>query len=143
LRQHLLLFLLFIVSLPLLGDRDSDFVRARALMLLNSGEPGIAEFNHWRDGQPSITISLARANLKNLDLRQANFAMVDLSEADLSGAKLWRSYFYRANLRGANLTNVAFEGADFRGASYVYATMSQPLLLEIESQNRSTVILVK
>jgi uncharacterized protein YjbI with pentapeptide repeats len=142
-KQHLLIFIAFIVSLPLLGDHDSDLVRARALMLLSNGEAGIVEFNHWREGQPAVVISLARANLKGMDLRQANLAMVDLSEADLSGAKLWRSYFYRANLRGANLTNVSFEGADFRGVSYVYATMSQQLLLEIESQNRGTVILVK
>lgn len=132
-----------LVFVPSLASKDTDDARTGALKLLTGGEKGVLEFNKWRENQPHLVLDLSKAKLKGVDLSRANLSSIDLSEADLSGAHLWRTYFYRTNLRGANLSGVSFNEADFRGASYIYATMSEELLQEIELQNRRTVTIAK
>ena len=53
-----------------------------------------------------------RANLSNVDLRNANLCGVNLSGADLSGADLRNANLRDADLSGADLHNANLSGAD-------------------------------
>jgi len=62
---------------------------------------------------------LCRANLRNANLRGAN-----LRDADLRNADLCRANLRNANLRGANLSNANLRGANLRDADLLGANLS-------------------
>ena len=65
-----------------------------------------------------INCSLRNANLKEVNLSEANLKGADLSEADLSGA----------NLKGANLTKAILGGANLTGANLSSANLTRASL---------------
>jgi uncharacterized protein YjbI with pentapeptide repeats len=60
-------------------------------------------------------VTLARADLSELNLAGADFSNADLSGADLSGANLQGADFTGATLAGADFTDATLAGAQFRG----------------------------
>jgi hypothetical protein len=110
-------------------DRDD------ALRLLRSGPEGIAAWNRRRmSGEADLReIDLKNANLNKADLRNvdlsnaelnlsqlcdANLARANLNKADLTGAQL-----IDANLSGSSLIDARLRGADLGGASLASATL--------------------
>lgn len=83
----------------------------RQLEILKKGAPA---WNEWRARNPTLTLDLAQAVLKECDLQR-----VDLSAANLCGANLSGTNFNGAYLGGANLV-----AADLRGTHLVYANLS-------------------
>lgn len=70
-----------------------------------------------------------RANLANINLKQARLCGANLQEANLTGADLREADFGRDNLdgstdlQGANLTSCLIDGANFVGAIYSKETI--------------------
>lgn len=61
--------------------------------------------------------NLFRAQLREIDLTDANLAAANLVQADLRGSALWRAILKDTDLTGANLEAAALSGADLRGAN--------------------------
>jgi proteasome lid subunit RPN8/RPN11 len=75
-----------------------------------------------RSCQISPTISLDKANLRNVDLSQEKFSCINLSGAYLNKSNLSKSTFIKANfesadLQGAVLQDTNLQGANLRGAN--------------------------
>ena len=69
----------------------------------------VARWNIWRENNPKIDPDLDRVdfngvNLKNANLRRANFYMALLNGANLQGSNLTKTFFAGSDLRGANLS---------------------------------------
>jgi hypothetical protein len=71
----------------------------------------VAEWNAWRQDNPTIHPDLFHA-----DLRRANLRSADLRRANLRSADLIGSYLYGANLRSADLRLANLSDADLRSA---------------------------
>ena len=119
--------------------------REEQILLLQSGS--VDEWNRWYGsvGEPAdlrgvdlqdanlIDANLQDANLQDANLRGANLQWANLEEADLRGANLEEAYLQGANLKyvdlaGANLRDANLEGAnlekaDLRWAFYDKATV--------------------
>ncbi len=67
-------------------------------------------------------IELADADLHKAILTRAHLEGANLSEADLSGADLREAHLSGTNLIGADLRRAILTGADLSGAKYDYAT---------------------
>jgi uncharacterized protein YjbI with pentapeptide repeats len=79
----------------------------------------IAEWNAWRQDNPTMLPDLRGANLRGVILIDA-----DLAYADLSGANLFNAILRAANLRRASLSGAILEGADLTGADLRRAGLS-------------------
>jgi uncharacterized protein YjbI with pentapeptide repeats len=128
---------------------------------------GVEVWNRWRAENPDVTPNLARADLRETNLREANLRMADLTgvifswadlrmadltganlaNADLRQAGLGRIEFYRANfagayvadadLTGANLREAMLQRAQFYGANLFQATLQRADLREANLQEAS------
>ncbi|MEO0769558.1 MAG: pentapeptide repeat-containing protein [Cyanobacteria bacterium J06649_4] len=96
---------------------------------------GVAIWNEWRVSEPLTRPNLQHADLRGMDLENANFAQVDLRGADLSGAYLYDADFQRANLRGANLTRAVLIGANLHRANLSEATLEHAYLAQSDLSN--------
>jgi uncharacterized protein YjbI with pentapeptide repeats len=88
---------------------------------------GSIKWNKWREENPNLKPDLNGADIRILDLIEANF-----SEAELAGANLIGAYV-RANFRGAflikaNLSGAVLLEADFRGALLTEVDFSGAIL---------------
>jgi len=84
---------------------------------------------YWKD----ISLSLHGANLRGVDLREAdlmctNWSGADLRGANLDGAFLSQSNWSGADLRGANLCEADLRGASWSGADLREADLSYACL---------------
>jgi proteasome lid subunit RPN8/RPN11 len=75
-----------------------------------------------RSCQMAPTISLDKANLRNIDLSQQKFSCINLSGAYLNKSNLSKSIFVKANfesadLQGAILQDTNLQGVNLRGAN--------------------------
>jgi hypothetical protein len=80
---------------------------------------GVNAWNHWRDTHPKVDPDLSGANLRGIDLIDA-----DLSNAGLYGASFIGAYLIRANLRNANLSGAILIGANLSSARLRNADLS-------------------
>ena len=87
------------------------------------GPEEIAEWNKWRDENPSEKIWLRGANLQGANLSWAN-----LKGADLQGAKLQGSILLFSELQGANLKNANLQGSDLRVAKLQDAKLMKAIV---------------
>ena len=78
---------------------------------------GIEAWNAWRARHPDVVPDLAGADLKQANLRHADFHQADLSGADLRRASLRHADFSGANLEGANLFGADYYDASFKDAN--------------------------
>ena len=88
----------------------------------------IERWNIWRESYPKIEPEFDRVdfnglNLKNANLRRANFDMALLNSTNFEGADLTKALFSGSDLRGANLNETdcsaaKFHGADLYGCSF-------------------------
>jgi hypothetical protein len=79
---------------------------------------GVEAWNQWRRRNPKIRPALVGARLRGADLRDMDLGNANLFEADLRHANL-----FGANLRGATLLWADLRGADLREADLSYATL--------------------
>ena len=68
-------------------------------------------------------VSLCRANLHGVDLRNAKLGYASLIKANLSGADLRRANLYGAHLSEAKLSEANLSGADLRRANFYGADL--------------------
>ena len=73
----------------------------------------------WLNGEGG-----SRADLCDVDLRNADLLGANLRDADLRNADLCRANLRNANLRGANLSNANLRGANLRDADLLGANLS-------------------
>ena len=117
---------------------------------LNILSQGAAEWNAWRKENPGISIDLAGANLRHMNLESVNLARADLTEAnlsfgnfrkanltfaDLKGAILSFAGFQEANLTAAILDNTYFEDADLKGARLAGSSLRNSTLTNTSMKN--------
>lgn len=69
---------------------------------------GVAEWNKWREKNPSVRPEFRDANMKSARLRYANLSDAILIDANLSGANLADSNLSGASLAGADLRHSIF-----------------------------------
>lgn len=94
---------------------------------------GIAEWNAWREANPSVRPNLSAAylgranlrgaNLKGADLREANLLEADLHMANLSQADLSDSILRGADLTASECSNARFCRAYLSEANMFHATL--------------------
>jgi uncharacterized protein YjbI with pentapeptide repeats len=105
-------------------DDALDVIRARSESLLRSVDSPTRKWSFILFlsvmgllARDSPLISLAGANLRDVDGRGAPLEGIDLASADLSGAHLSRADLSGADLANADLANADLSGADLRGAN--------------------------
>ncbi|MBW2408468.1 MAG: pentapeptide repeat-containing protein [Deltaproteobacteria bacterium] len=96
---------------------------------LNIFSRGAELWNAWRKEHPEISIDLTGANLRHLNLENA-----DLSHADLTGANLSFSNFKNANLTFACLDGGILSFASFREANLTAAILDNTYLEDADLQ---------
>lgn len=79
---------------------------------------GVPAWNAWRDETGNRDVSLAGADLSEMDLDDANFLLTDLTRANLSGALLRRAHMKYADLTEADLTDANLEHVSARQAVF-------------------------
>jgi len=72
-------------------------------------DKGRAEWNLWREQNPSIKPDLTNIDLRKYDLTWFNLRDVNMPGANLSGVDLAGTNFSGANLKGANLCKVKLD----------------------------------
>lgn len=87
---------------------------------------GVAAWNQWRTGHPTIQPNLSGATLTAVNLDGANLANALLTNANLQGASL-----RGADLQGAQLSNANLSQADLADANLLGANLSQALAREV------------
>lgn len=75
-------------------------------------------WNSWRKTNPNILVNLMSADLRGVDLSQAN-----LRDASLSGTFLSYAFLTDADLRGVDLSRARLIDADLRGAKLSQARL--------------------
>lgn len=81
-------------------------------------------WNRWRNHNPDIRPDLSRAVLGSVRLAKANLKEVNLREADLGGAHLREANLREADLGGADLREADLRKADLDAANLVVANLS-------------------
>lgn len=84
---------------------------------------GVTAWNAWRRRAPSVVPDLSRALLIEAELRGINLANANLERANLRMSTLSRANLTRANLRGADL-----RAASLRRAKLEYADLTNAIL---------------
>jgi uncharacterized protein YjbI with pentapeptide repeats len=117
---------------------------------LNILAQGVDLWNAWRNEHPGIAIDLTGANLRHLNLENANLSHADLTEANLSfsnfknanltfacldGGILSFAGFREANLTAAILDNSYLEDADLEGARLAGASLKNTKLTNSNLKN--------
>ena len=105
-------------------------------------QKGKKAWNKWRKKHPDESPNLYKAELMEIDLRDANLTGADLSEANLMGANLKGADLSQGNLMGvnfceadlsqANLTEANLTGAKLIGANLEGVNLSQAKLNEAD-----------
>jgi hypothetical protein len=116
---------------PAVIDALSGYIRARATKNLSAEkapdvQAALSALGHRdpsRDGNGTI-------NLKGIHLRDADLRGVDLTEANLSEAVLSGCDLNSANLSGANLNKAVLKGADLTDANLTGANLAGADLTE-------------
>lgn len=88
----------------------------------------VEKWNQWRQENPKRVANLRYADLKGLNLTNADFDRIDLTEANLSGAILNGATFRRANLTEVNLSKTSLIDCDFSGADLREVDLSGAIL---------------
>lgn len=91
-------------------------VPALALLPIFAGAGFLGALDDLRRPFALAMADFARADLKGLDLRDAQLTWADLSQADLTGARLDNARMFQANLGGAILLRARMPGAVLRRA---------------------------
>lgn len=88
---------------------------------------GVKAWNRFRqDNQEAILLPDFRgADLKDLELSQADLFFADFSGANLAKTRLIMSNLQAANFRAANLTGTVFSFADLSGARFAGANLTR------------------
>jgi Pentapeptide repeats (8 copies) len=86
----------------------------------------------WKGTEWAVRNAEGKANLCNVDLRDANLSSTNLERADLSGANLRGTDLNNAYLRGANLNNADLVWAKLNGADLVWAELNGADLFDAE-----------
>ena len=73
-----------------------------------------------------------RADLSDVNLREADLSSADLREADLRGADLRGADLRHVNLRGADLSGADLRHVNLRGADFKWADLSDVNLREAD-----------
>jgi uncharacterized protein YjbI with pentapeptide repeats len=90
---------------------------------------GVSEWNLWRKENPEETVDLSKADLREMDLWDADLHGVHLHEADLTSAQLYRADLHGAHLHRAQLYRAYLSGADLRGVDLSEATLRKANLI--------------
>ena len=117
---------------------------------LNILSRGVDPWNAWRKEHPEISIDLKGANLRHLNLENANLSHADLTGANLSfssfknanltfacleGGILSFASFREANLTAAILDHTYFEDADLQGVRLAGASLKNAILTNSNLKN--------
>ena len=91
---------------------------------------GVSAWNAWRRRSPSVRPDLSRALLIDAELRGINLANANLERANLRSSTLSRANLRRANLRGADLRAASLrrarlDHADLTGAVLRYTSLAE------------------
>lgn len=91
---------------------------------------GVSAWNAWRRRSPSVRPDLSRALLIDAELRGVNLANANLERANLRSSTLSRANLRRANLRGADLRAASLrrarlDHADLTGAVLRYTSLAE------------------
>ena len=91
---------------------------------------GVSAWNAWRRRSPSVRPDLSRALLIDAELRGINLANANLERANLRSSTLSRANLRRANLRGADLRAASLrrarlDYADLTGAVLRYTSLAE------------------
>jgi uncharacterized protein YjbI with pentapeptide repeats len=90
---------------------------------------GVDAWNAWRNKLVDENIlwfpDLSGADLRETDLKEADFTGVNLSEARLNGVDLTKAYLNAANLSGANLAGAYLREAKLNGANLAGAILGE------------------
>jgi Pentapeptide repeats (8 copies) len=91
---------------------------------------GVSAWNAWRRRSPRVRPDLSRALLIDAELRGINLANANLERANLRSSTLSRANLRRANLRGADLRAASLrrarlDHADLTGAVLRYTSLAE------------------
>lgn len=87
-------------------------------------QKGVTAWNDWRMSHPNVQPDLEGANVKALDLRDANLSGCNLRKLKAGGNyKSLGTNFHGADFTGADLTGAYLRGAILRRASFRKATL--------------------
>jgi hypothetical protein len=120
-------------GLPRLDPRLSDIARARTLAVIRALAGSSSRIDqvlvflreshlldvtnvHKNTKLRELTVSLARADFRSVDLRGVNFDSVNLEAANFDKANLRGASFWSANLQRAKMINTDLQGADLVNA---------------------------
>jgi uncharacterized protein YjbI with pentapeptide repeats len=107
--------------LPHLDKEElEDMADKKHLKILKQG---LQQWNQWRIANEDIKPNLKGVDLKEADLKGADFHETDLSGADLRGADLHAADLVAANLSGANLSDAFLFSTNLTSANLSKATM--------------------
>lgn len=84
-----------------------------------------------------VRCNLRNANLRGLDLSQANLQGADLAGAQLRSAKLINTNLSQADLTGANLSYALLLQANISGARFRFANLSYATLQSATAAQRA------
>ena len=112
---------------PSLRRESRPVTKAELEELLRSGPGGIAKWNELRkDPNKIVSNDLARIDLSECELVDADFRNMIFVDADLSGANLEHAKLSGAKLRGAKLDGAKLRRANLRGACLERASLRTP-----------------